>query len=1091
MLAAARLYNAVEFLFPDGHPDVAEAAPGTERPAPAATPAEVLSARVQAELNARLRDEPGADAATVLKDLLAAYPLDPASRRTLVLALVEPVCQTGQHAAMRALEALVADQKIGPAENSWASSLHLPFLMIRGEIQAAAQMVNSMAQGDGAWFCPAPVAWVLTEIALRDNYPWDDRYTDQILRGLMQMVERAAAAYWRLPDARLTEAAVTLLEMRDRMPDAVSLQVRDFVLHCYACSDLFWRLVAARVDDGMVLSQTLTGARAAFAIVAAHARGEGEGGLDTALRHLAALGAIEVPRLRLELMPPGGVAGLEQAPDAVMALSGTGMNLRELSLRAMAFPGNGLDHPGLADAAHNALRRRWNNVDKAPYYSVQFNSSRRLHRLAESLAAHGDGPETARLLDEVMPHLRKISGQVSGYLGLGLLLGLLGAAARGGAPVLADRALARLGQILTDMPRVMRDKAVEAPCVVAALGTLDRLAAETGAPAARAALSLFPDRPAGALTLFPEDPLRNPAWDAASPLFNTLVTVFSCRPYLETRVAAMREGWLKDLAALGIPYVVVVGDGGGDLEGDVLELDAPDDYEGLPQKTLATVDWVFSNTTFEFMLKIDDDCFLNVDEYFHSQSYRKFDYYGRGLGRALGQMDRSWHHEKSQSDRARMELDKSPEPSSYADGGGGYTLSRHAMAQLLASRDTIQGWQLIDSSFMEDKVVGDLLAMRGIKVASEDYYTTIWRRTHGAARQIMLWDNYFLPSAASPCKMAHLDTATAQGPTQALKGANTLWPRKLWPSFTIANLGYDSNQLELLSDEAALARLNAEDLAVICTCRNEMDRLPRFLAHYRRLGVGCFLFVDNASDDGTREYLLDQPDCVVFSADTTYPAGRYGVTWQVTLMANLRVGRWSLVADSDELLVYPGWEKTPLASFVTKHEGGADAFRALMLDMYPQGPLAGADLGEDPFAVAGFTDAEPVRVDPLYRGVFSNDITRVSAVRHRLIPETRSLTFLAQKYALVRYRPWMRLAEGLHYAAEVQVADQELILAHFKYDQAFAGRIATEVARGRHFNRAEEYRRYAELLGAKGDVFFQEGISVPWRDSAVARRILG
>lgn len=1093
LLTAARLYNAVEYLFPEGHPDVADKAEARPRSDKAPGPAEVLTARVQSELNSRLRETPDADAASVLGDLLEEYPLDGAARRTLVLSLVEPVCQTGRHAAMRRLEALIADQKITAADNAWQNSLHLPFLMIRGEIQTAAQMVSSMSSGDGAWFCSPPVAWVLTELATRDNSPWDDRFTDQILRGLTQLVERSASAYWRLPCARMTEAAVVLLSMRDRMPDAISIQVRDFILHCFACSERFWTLVDERVAAGMGLTQTMVGARAAFRIVAAHARGQEDAGdLDMALRHLAALGAIEAPRLRLELMGPAGAGDLDALSEPVMQLSGTGLNLRELSLRAMAFPGNKLDDPGLAEAAHHALRRRWNNVDKAPYYSVQISSSRRLHKLVEALQDAGEGPETTRLLDEVMPHLRKISGQFSGYLGLGLLLTLLGAALRADAPMLADRALARLGQILSDMPKAMRDKSVEAPSVVSALATLDRLAAAPDAPdAARAALSLFPGRPAGALELFPEEPVMAEGWELASPLFDTLVTVFSCKPYLDTRVSAMRDGWLKDLAALGIPYVVVVGDGDGTLDGDLLRLDAPDDYEGLPQKTLATVDWVFSNTTFEYMLKIDDDCFLNVDEYFHSQSYRKFDYYGRGLTRALGQMDRSWHHEKSQSDRARTALDKSPEPSSYADGGGGYTLSRHAMSQLLASRDTIQGWQLIDSSFMEDKVVGDLLSMRGIKVASEDYYTTIWRRTHGKARQIMLWDNYFLPSAASPCKMAHLDTADEQAPTEALRGANTLWPRKIWPSFTNAGLGYDSNQLELLSDEAQLADLNARDLAVICTCRNEIDRLPRFLAHYRKMGVAAFLFVDNASDDGTREYLLDQEDCAVFSADTNYSSARYGVTWQVTLLASLRQNRWSLVADSDELLVYPGWRDTPLEDFVAEHAGEADAFRVQMLDMYPQGPLAEAELGSDPFAVAGFTDADPVRLDPLYRGVFSNDQTRVSAVRHRLIPDSRALTFLAQKYALLRYRPWMRLSEGLHYSAETQVAGQELLFAHFKYDNNFATRITTEVARGRHFNRAEEYRRYAELLSTRGDVLFDESVSVPWQESRLAKTILG
>ena len=53
------------------------------------------------------------------------------------------------------------------------------------------------------------------------------------------------------------------------------------------------------------------------------------------------------------------------------------------------------------------------------------------------------------------------------------------------------------------------------------------------------------------------------------------------------------------------------------LEGDVLTLDAPDDYEGLPQKTLATVKWVHGQTRFSHLYKVDDDCFVNAEAFFH------------------------------------------------------------------------------------------------------------------------------------------------------------------------------------------------------------------------------------------------------------------------------------------------------------------------------------------------------------------------------------------------------------------------------------------------------------------------------------------
>ena len=78
----------------------------------------------------------------------------------------------------------------------------------------------------------------------------------------------------------------------------------------------------------------------------------------------------------------------------------------------------------------------------------------------------------------------------------------------------------------------------------------------------------------------------------------------------------MRAGWLSALDTMGVPYVVAIGDGSGEQVGDVLRVDAPDDYEGLPQKTLAAIRWVYENTSCLHMLKIDDDCFLNPEEFF-------------------------------------------------------------------------------------------------------------------------------------------------------------------------------------------------------------------------------------------------------------------------------------------------------------------------------------------------------------------------------------------------------------------------------------------------------------------------------------------
>ena len=63
---------------------------------------------------------------------------------------------------------------------------------------------------------------------------------------------------------------------------------------------------------------------------------------------------------------------------------------------------------------------------------------------------------------------------------------------------------------------------------------------------------------------------------------------------------------------------------------------------------------------------------------------------------------------------------------------------------------------------------------------------------------------------------------------------------------------HNSNQLELLSDEQALFRLNDADLAVICVVRNEMERLRTILEERAGGGRG-------QEDPGVRDYAV-RPD---------------------------------------------------------------------------------------------------------------------------------------------------------------------------------------------------------------------------------------
>lgn len=104
---------------------------------------------------------------------------------------------------------------------------------------------------------------------------------------------------------------------------------------------------------------------------------------------------------------------------------------------------------------------------------------------------------------------------------------------------------------------------------------------------------------------------------------------------------------------------------------------------------------------------------------------------------------------------------------------------------------------------------------------------------------------------------------------------------------------------------------------VFVPVKNEMGFLPAFLAHYRSIGFEQFLVYDDNSDDGTTEYLTEQPDCVVVHATLNYGdeliahiAGkrkrmRYGTYSKIALPQHFFDDAFVAYFDADEFLLLP------------------------------------------------------------------------------------------------------------------------------------------------------------------------------------------
>jgi hypothetical protein len=209
------------------------------------------------------------------------------------------------------------------------------------------------------------------------------------------------------------------------------------------------------------------------------------------------------------------------------------------------------------------------------------------------------------------------------------------------------------------------------------------------------------------------------------------------------------------------------------------------------------------------------------------------------------------------------------------------------------------------------------------------------------------------------------------------------------------------------------------------------------------------------------------------------------VTWQQTILGNHCLGKWVILADADELLIFEDCENKSLNDFIDEIEAeGANAAITYMIDMYPENKLEDADFDQQPpFVCASFFDKNPLIKWQLSSGMYSSGATYLSALRHRLIDNSLPNAFTSQKHSLVKYQPWVRFSEGLHDASNLTLSKRATWFAHFKYHAGFKQKINIEIQRGQHFNNAAEYRRYANLLSESQGNFAKKDTSVKYTSS--------
>lgn len=288
-----------------------------------------------------------------------------------------------------------------------------------------------------------------------------------------------------------------------------------------------------------------------------------------------------------------------------------------------------------------------------------------------------------------------------------------------------------------------------------------------------------------------------------------------------------------------------------------------------------------------------------------------------------------------------------------------------------------------------------------------------------------------------------------------------------------------SRDLAAIQDRTAT--IGPRDILLFATLRNEMVRLPYFLSYYRNLGVSHFLIVDNASEDGSGDYLASQPDVSLWRTGASYKRSRFGMDWMNWLLSRHGHEHWCLTVDPDEFFVFPFCDTRTLPALTDWLSASSiRSFGAMLIDMYPKGPVDEAIYrpGQDPFDVASWFDPGNYTISrnhhfynlwiqggPRARAFFPDDPAHAPALNK--IP----LVYWDKRYVYASSTHSL-LPRGLNLVYDEWGGEKASgCLLHAKFLSSFTSKAAEELERRQHYAASREYRAYHARLDEGADLW--------------------
>ena len=276
--------------------------------------------------------------------------------------------------------------------------------------------------------------------------------------------------------------------------------------------------------------------------------------------------------------------------------------------------------------------------------------------------------------------------------------------------------------------------------------------------------------------------------------------------------------------------------------------------------------------------------------------------------------------------------------------------------------------------------------------------------------------------------------------------------------------------------------LREDELVVVCLVRDGRPWLESFMEHYASLGARHIVFLDNDSRDDTVAVAAGYDNVTILRS--TLPFNRYELLFRQYLIQRFGQGRWSLCVDIDELFDYPYSDIIGLQSLLGYLNGKSyTAVTAQMLDMFPNGPLAGQVSGSEEsfrerhnlYDLSGLKRKDITRHSGRNNVFDSTDIECLAGgIRETVFDVMPRLT----KFPLVVSDGIVKPVEGSpHHIDNARIADFSCVLLHYKYVGRFHEQVAQAAQEENHWNNSAQYKQYLKVLNENPDLTLRQDSS--------------